>query len=685
MKPNYFLKKAPFVRLILPVIIGISLAFWFNQWHWFVFAFIALSLIITGVYWFLLKSQRKFQYDVVFGFFLLLQLASLSYTVAYFSFDKNRENYLGDIDSSSYCFQIKNQPVLKGQYFKCVGTALCAWDTSWVGVQGNVLLFIELSETLPQYGDILTVESKIEEISPPKNPQDFNYKRFLKYKNINYQGFVRIGKWSLVKRDQGSKLMKKVHSVAHNVEDRLFTFIQNDADRGIVAALILGNKSWLDPELLGDFSNTGTMHILAVSGLHVGIIYLLLTSVLAKLFPRSWSVIKLIILLLLLWLFALLTGFSPSVSRACFMLSVVAIGESFQRKVSVYNTLAFSAFCLLLWNPKNLMQVGFQFSYLAVLGIVTLQKPLRNLFSTSSWLVDKILSLAAVSCAAQIATLPLALFYFGQFPVYFLVSNLIVVPLVAIVVYGCICLLIISWWTVLAKLVASLITAYLWFMRSTVDVVSNLPHSLIDSIHISFFEMCGIIILILFISDFLIRKKIRSLSMSILSAIVIFTSQSIRKTHIAQTSSIYFLDLDKHSRLFCRNGSEIVHFYSDSNEYSLGSYSVEPFLTSLNISKSNGNPLWTFDDSTIASLKFKQKTIRIVNQENVRQFNEDSSFSDVLWVQNMNHLVFDEIVHRTNLVYLDSRLKWDESTKLKQWCFENNLEVRDGYYEMLIN
>ena len=193
----------------------------------------------------------------------------------------------------------------------------------------------------------------------------------------------------------------------------------------VVSALVAGYTDDLDIETMKAFADTGTLHVLSVSGMHVGIIYYVLNLLLLFLSKHRYgNILRVLILLSFLWLYSMITGMSAAVMRSAAMLSFIIVGKSFNRYVNTYNIIAASIFFLLIMNPFTLMDVGFQLSYISVIGIIWLQPHIYSIFDFNTKWKDEIWKVVSVSIAAQIATFPLGIFYFHQFPNYFLPSNL---------------------------------------------------------------------------------------------------------------------------------------------------------------------------------------------------------------------------------------------------------------------
>ena len=279
------------------------------------------------------------------------------------------------------------------------------------------------------YGDELLIKSSINSISGPKNPDQFDYRNYMYLNGFYSQTYLTPSDWKLYKEQQGFSLFK----YAYLAQDWCYNQLARNGLKGeqlkVAAALLLGKRNELEPNQIRAYASAGAMHVLAVSGLHVGILFFILKfsfGFLKRL--KRWKWLYLIIILSFLWFYAMLTGFSASVLRASTMFSFILIGEEvINRKVSIYNMLAISAIILIVVDPFIVFSVGFQLSYLAVIGIVYFQPKIYRLFYVKNWLLDQAWKITAVSLAAQLATFPLGVYYFHQFPVYFFVSNLLVI------------------------------------------------------------------------------------------------------------------------------------------------------------------------------------------------------------------------------------------------------------------
>lgn len=446
------------------------------------------------------------------GLLGLTAIFLLGYIHLLFSTGSRSEEHLLSIDEPIQYYEaiVRSAPESKAKSWRLQIEVTNVRTNRWVEKEGNVLLYISkrsLDKIPWQYGDRLLIKGNPVELRPPANPYEFDFKRFLSFRNIYHQQFVyvdQIQKIADVDRKGFIYYSLKARAWSTTVLEK---FIVGEQEQAIASALILGVTEGIDTDLQNAYAASGAMHVLAVSGLHVGIIYAILLFLLRPLNRFAWSRwVVFIISIICLWAFAFVTGLSPSVLRAVTMFSFIALARPLGWRTNIYNTLAGSAFLLLLFNPYLVMSVGFQLSYLAVLGIVYLQRPLYNLWEIENRVGDWIWQITCVSIAAQISTFALGMLYFHQFPVYFLVSNLFVIPLsTAVLVIG-IVLLAFSAWTSAAWLIGILVTYLIKALNWTVFKVEDLPFSLIEEIHLTTFQ-CWLIMIFLLALVFVIEYK----------------------------------------------------------------------------------------------------------------------------------------------------------------------------------
>lgn len=321
--------------------------------------------------------------------------------------------------------------------------------------------------------------------------------------------FVALGMWLMQRSEQQAQQRVDREQVETTVLDRVKEralqwregllqryrqVAENDEQYAVLAAMTLGDKSALTKELRNTYSVAGASHILALSGLHLSIIYMLLSMLTLG---RRRQMLAQIIVVLGIWAYALLTGLSVSVVRSATMISLYAVFSLGRRRRSPFNLLCFTAMLMLLINPKTLFDIGFQLSFLSVAAIL-LFMPLFDLFKPKVVrrfpLFNWIWGLMAVSTAAQLGVTPLIAYYFGRFSTYFLLTNLIVVPFATLILYGALVVMVVpAVGTVLAKVVQCLNNILSW--------LSQLPGASIEGLHPSVLQtvLCYVLVLLFYI------------------------------------------------------------------------------------------------------------------------------------------------------------------------------------------
>lgn len=504
------------------------------------------------------------------GFVGVITLFLAGYINVYYSTDYHRaDHFIHDRDTiTHYKVLVAKQSQEKENSWKVEAEvqAVQHEDNSWVPRSGKVLLyFSEKNYAQPfQYGDVLLLSGNPEELKEPSNPGEFDYKKFLTYRKTYHQQFLRQGDASKIGHTPSSSIIAYSIMAREWADRALKENVHGKQEQATASALVLGVTDGLDNDLISAYAATGSLHVLSVSGLHVGIIYwliLLLFSPLNKTTKGKW--ILAIFSVFVLWGYAFITGVSPSVLRAVTMFSFVALARPWGQKTNIYNTLAASAFCLLLYEPYLIMSVGFQLSYLAVVGIVYLQPKLSRLWEPKAWLWDQIWQITCVSVAAQAATVALGLLYFHQFPVYFLFSNLFVIPLSFVVLVLGIVVVFVSSFAPVAAALGFLLQWTIWFLNYGVFKMEALPWSLIDNVYITTFQcwlLMGAILCVVLLFE--LRKTTYLVAASLL--IVVFAAfQWIHFNDNIHQKKFIVYNVSGHSAWDVMDNGQ-VYFFSDS-------------------------------------------------------------------------------------------------------------------------
>jgi len=288
------------------------------------------------------------------------------------------------------------------------------------------------------YGDRIIIKGTPKAIGKPANPKEFNYAKYMSRQNIFWQHWVTESDIIKISSYRGVSIDQLRHVLKARLQRAINKYLKPGAPQEITGAMLLGDRRGVSDDLEDSFARSGTMHILAVSGLHLGILYWLLLQLLGcwrHHFILKWFFI--LISLLALWSFALITGLAASTQRSAIMFSILLLGNTLSKESSSVNSLGASAIIILWVEPYQLYSVGFQLSYSALAGILYLQPLIARWCQVRNKILKYFWELISVSLAAQVAVLPLTVYYFHQFPVYFLLSNLLLIPLAfAIIVMG---------------------------------------------------------------------------------------------------------------------------------------------------------------------------------------------------------------------------------------------------------
>src|ERR1035437_5642393 len=523
-------KKAPFLRLLIPVIIGILLQ-WYIQFDWEQILLAAVCFAIAFTAFQLLPLVLRFKFQTLQGFLINLLLIVLGLFITYQKDIRYKENWFGNIyHDSDYIIATINEPLLEKN---------------------------SANELSLKYGDKILISKKLQEIRNSGNPGAFNYQRYSAFRQIFHNVFLKKNDWLLLDGKNINSFNQFLFTARRNVLNILQKNMQGHDDQlAIAEALLIGYMQDLDKDLVQAYSNTGVVHIIAISGMHLALIYVMLVWIFNKMpFIRKSKIIKVIFILSCLWLFSLLTGGAASILRSAVMFSCIVIGENFGRKTSIYNSLAASAFILLCYNPYFLWDVGFQLSYLAVLGIVIFQKPIYHLLYIKNKWVNKLWALVSVSLAAQIFTFPVCIYYFHQFPTLFLFTNIIMVPLSSLILFVEIFLIALAWMPFVGSLIGKLTWWLVWLMNKIILWFNDLPFALWDRISASVASTLILYAFIVCAGYWLLNKSKTALRLSLLLLLgfVILTGYTKWQTAIQQKLIVY--NVPQHQSIDFINGN----------------------------------------------------------------------------------------------------------------------------------
>jgi competence protein ComEC len=438
MRPNQPTagRSVPLFKIFICLIVGIMCQYQLETWHW-VIALLGIILPLLVFQFLAKRTASKYRYKLLYASVQYVLFVLVGYSLGHWSKDQHRKGYYNQYAYNAIRLVWGSDTKENDRWFKSIAqVSAVRVDSTWITCHGKPLVYYDKQMDEPSYGDQFIILGKANIIPKPEVPGSFDYNKYMANKDVHGQVFVRQLHVLKLDESSGNQLIKLALASRKRLDKYLSSILPTQQTYVMVKALLLGDRSGMDRSVLDQYANIGVVHVLAVSGLHVGGIYLLLGALLQLLGFRQNRPAAIWITIIILWVYALITGLSASVCRASLMFTLYGIGRLLSRKVNVLNIWAASGIILLIINPLKLFDVGFQLSFLAVLGILVLYKPIHHIYQPDSWFIRKIWSLVVVSTAAQLFTFPLLMYYFHQVSLIFLLSNLVIVPLVTVLFYG---------------------------------------------------------------------------------------------------------------------------------------------------------------------------------------------------------------------------------------------------------
>lgn len=498
------MRETIFMRICIVFCLGIiTYEYTFSLIPLYLLSCILTGLIVTLVLYRYYINAYNFTFSKLNGSIVFTCIFTFSYLFSYFQDSRNNINYLNIQNNTQFIVEINNAGKKKKNKYIYEAKILNHSKTV-----GKIQLTIKSKNSSYNLHDILSIKGKLLAIESIQHPGEFNYKNYLINKRIHHQLIVDSAD---VKRLARSKNFS-VLDISYTLRDRLLAIlrgnIKDENSYEMAAALLLGERTDIDQEIMKSYTDTGTIHIISVSGLHVGIIFLVLQYIF-KIIPLVKNeIIKTISIILLIWLYACLTGLPASVIRSALMISFLSIGKAINIKSNPINHIAASALLILCIDTYYLFDIGFQLSYLAVIGIVYLQKPISNLYVPKNKIDEYIWITFSVSIAAQLCTLPFCMYYFHQFPNYFLLANLLAIPLSSIALYAAIANLVFASVPYLNTVCEYIVTYSIQYLNNYLGVIAKLPGAVLNFSKWSFID-CLTLALIIFFILLLWRENIK--------------------------------------------------------------------------------------------------------------------------------------------------------------------------------
>ena len=560
-------KKAPFIRLLLPFITGILL-----QWYLQIpvaFCIVgAVSFSIAYLLFLLFPLAIRYKLQALQAVILNLILITIGLLITWQKDIKHSNTWFGPYyQDSDYLVVRIDEPVIeKPKSYKANGyVEAVLHKDAVIASEGKVLLYFSKDSLQPltlNYGDKILIHKNLQGIKNSGNPGAFNYQRYAAFQSTFHNVFLKQKDWVKLDDKNVNWFKQFIFTSRENILSILQKNIPQGKDElGIAEALLIGYTNDLDKDLVQAYSNTGVVHIIAISGMHLALIYGLLVWLFARIpLVNQSKIVQVVLILTCLWLFSLLTGAAASVLRSAVMFTFIAVGKYISKQSSIYNSLAASAFVMLCYNPYFLWDVGFQLSYVAVIGIIIFQKAIYNWFYIKNKLLNEIWKLMAISLAAQVLTFPICIYYFHQFPNLFLITNIIAVPLSGVILFAEIGLVAFSWIPFAALYLGKVVGWMVWCMNKIILWVSHISFAVWDNIPSTVVTTCFLYATVIGFGMWLINKNKILFRVAIFSLFGFTLFQAYGKWQIKNQQKIIVYNVPQHQAIdfVCGNSYQFL-------------------------------------------------------------------------------------------------------------------------------
>ena len=576
----------PLARITIGFLTGILVGYYFKPALSFVFgmSFFAICAFVVAYFW----SKRNSVNTIYFGlatYFLAFNIGTSTQIIHTDSFQKSNYIHQKGIFDRPHLVLVTVREKLRNSSFNDRYIVIVN-EIDGTTNTGRILLNVRkdsLNHTF-ETGTHLQINGSLYQNSPAKNPNQFDYGKYLESKQIYAQLYadasdIKIG--SLITKDIWYYTSKLRSKIIRNLEKSNF----NKAELHVAVALILGQQQDILPEIIKDYQFAGAVHILSVSGLHIGFILLFVTFLL-KPFPNTkrGSFLKLIVILFSLSSFGLIAGLAPSVLRSVTMFSFVAIGMYLRRSTNIFHTLLVSMLLILLVQPSFLFDVGFQLSYVALFFILWLQPLLAGLWQPKNIIATYFWDILTVSFAAQMGTFPLSIYYFHQFPGLFFVTNLVIIPFLSVIMGLGVLVMVLAAFDYVPLFLAKSLEWSIYILNKIINSIASLEQFIIQEIPFNWQLLWSIYLLLIATIIWFKKPSFNRLVLAMVS-IIIFQITYFQ-THLAiQTQSeLVIFNSKKSSLIAARNGKHITLYANDSllktasknktfSSYSMGNFS----------------------------------------------------------------------------------------------------------------
>ncbi len=565
-----FYSGRPFIRLLFFLLAGLFIARFIPALHSLnpITLFAVFLFVLTGGL-LLHLFTRSFRFRWLPGFIMGLGVLWAGLSLNLIRIQRTHRT-LDQPNQSVWTGRIISEPLTRKQNLKMALQIHSRADSSQLlRPTFKVLAYIKKdSNALKLHsGDALLFKGRFIKPAGPKNPGEFNYQNYLNNQGINYLVFIGKNRWEILSSNKSFSLTRIFSGFRRYLLQQLRNNGLHGNEYAVAAAILLGDDQLIDPKIYQNYAAAGAVHILCVSGMHVGIIFLIFSQLLFFLNRKKYGkLLKNLILLILIWAYALLTGLSPSVSRAALMISLFIAADSLQRSYDPYNVLAASAFLLLIINPMLLFDVGFQLSYAAVLGIILFYTPIYRLLYFKQRFIRILWAAVVVSFSAQIGAFPIVAHYFHIFPNYFIITNLAVFVLAYLILTSGLTLLVFSWFAPLAHVLGLVLSRFVFLLNKIVIFIALQPGAVQHDLYFPWLKVIFIYFFIIAVWLLISKKNPRYFKTVLGSLILLLGYQTFHKYNQINQNELIVYSISKHTALNFIYGNQAV-LLLDSTAY----------------------------------------------------------------------------------------------------------------------
>lgn len=537
-----FWTRFPLFRFLIPFGAGILNGLYCNI---FIYRSITVVIIAFLVSWLFAKNSYatgKYAWRWLAGIPFYTAFWALGSVLVWISDGGNYHSHFSSKPESSVLIVQTTEPSTETKkgirvFTKVQSLKIC---DEWIPARGNLVIYIRDTSHQLKIGfkENILIAASCVPVPGPTNPGAFDFRDYLRNKGIYHQTFIDKNDLVIMNSTLEPNHFSIAYELRENLLQKISKYIDHD-ESGVAAALLLGYEGWLDPEQEQSYSNAGVLHVLCVSGMHVALVYNILAWLMGWMDKKRFTKhLKYFSLLILIWFYAMITGFSPSVIRAAAMISFVIFGKWVDRNASIYNLLCGSCFLLFIFDPFLIRSTGFVLSFLAVCGIIFYHKLILPLWVPPNKIMFLIWELTSVSLAAQLTTFPLSMYLFHQFPNYFLIANLIIIPLSTGVMYSGLLILVTDWLPLAGMIFGWVTTKGITLLNLLVNGVACLPGALTTDIYITGYETLLIYSGMILFTTWLTKKSLVWLKLTMVS-VILFLSSKIYSNHETQSQNTF--------------------------------------------------------------------------------------------------------------------------------------------------